>query len=186
MTILIGLHGKARSGKSTVADYLWDNRKFVDMAFASYVKDACAAIFGVDPKLLNDAAFKAMVHEYWGISGRDMLQGVGEILKEQFGTDLWTRRWKLDYDTIGHTDNIVASDVRFEHEADLIRGLGGVIVHIHREGAGLSGHNGAHVSEAGIVIAENDYVIVNDGTIPDLYDKVEDALAELFWGDDEG
>ena len=50
--------------------------------------------------------------------------------------------------------------------------LGGIIIEVRRGQAGLSGSAAAHVSESGLSLPA-DYVIENEGTLEELYEKFE-------------
>ena len=68
---------------------------------------------------------------------------------------------------------VVIPDVRFQNEANWIYGNGGHVIHIVRSGID---NVEAHISEAGIGMAPHDVVIINDGTIEELYVKVINAI----------
>ena len=66
-------------------------------------------------------------------------------------------------------DNWIISDVRFKSEAKGIKDLEGIIIRVNREGAGA----GNHISEIDLDDYSFDYVINNDGSIEDLLFKVK-------------
>lgn len=176
MKKLIGISGKARSGKDTIASHLWATYGFTRIAFADPMKLAAQAIFG----LSQDATWNDTVKEaeipYWGLSPRRMFQLLGnDALKPVFGNDLWIKRWNITYQQMKETDDIVVPDVRFDHEADFIRSLGGTILHLSRPDVQAVA---SHVSEAGIELKVGDWEVINDGTILDLTAKV-DAILQL-------
>lgn len=173
---LIGIAGLAGSGKDTVADYLWERHGFTKIAFADPLRRAASAIFGLDAGVFLDRNRKDAVLDYWGMSPRQMLQFLGnEAVKPVFGADLWLKRWCLAYHMVRDSDHVVVPDVRFGLEAEALRKFGGTIVKIERAGAGaLSG--AGHVSEAGLAPQFIDAVIQNDGSLEDLYAKVEALL----------
>lgn len=172
---LIGLAGKAGAGKDTVADYLWEKEGAIKIAFADPLRLAASAIFALSVESFTDRALKEEVVEYWGISRRDMCQLLGtEATKPVFGDNIWLKRWFLSYSAVRDTDHVVVPDVRFDVEAEAIRRLGGVIIHIVRPGAGLLGAAGEHSSEAGVTPrADGDMYLHNNGSIYDLGHKVD-------------
>ncbi len=172
---LIGLAGKAGAGKDTVADYLWEKEGVIKIAFADALRAAACSIFGLGQCNFTDRELKEAEVEYWGMSPRRMLQLLGtEATKPVFGADIWLKRWFLSYSAVRDTDHVVVPDVRFDVEADAIRGLGGRIVHIVRPGVGLDGDSATHVSEAGIELGDGDLYLLNDGTTYDLGNKVDE------------
>ena len=175
---LIGLAGKAGAGKDTVADYLWEKEGAIKIAFADALRGAAAHIFGLGMVNFTDRDLKEAEVEYWGMSPRRMLQLLGtEATKPVFGDNIWLKRWFLSYSAVRDTDHVVVPDVRFDVEAEAIRSLGGVIVHVVRPGFGLDGDSAAHVSEAGIELCDGDLYLSNDGTTCDLGHKVDQ-----LWG----
>lgn len=66
-------------------------------------------------------------------------------------------------------NNYLITDVRFKSEAKGITDKGGIIVRVNREGAGA----GNHISEIDLDDYSFDYVINNDGDIEDLLFKVK-------------
>lgn len=179
MPMLIGITGKALSGKDTVGDILFMHFDFINMPFARPLKLAAAAAFGDLLENYHIQARKAEVNPYWEVTRRQQLQDFGEAMCVQFGEDFWIRRWFLDYIRLRDTDNIVVTDVRKDIEADYIRSLGGRIIHLYRSGAGLSGHEANHKTEQGILAKAGDLTLVNDSTLGDLERQVLHLIAEI-------
>lgn len=174
MPKLIGIAGKAGSGKDAIADHLWEHHSFLKMAFADALKLSASSMFGIDLNYFYDRDKKEERIEYWGLSPRQIAQLLGtEAVRGVFGDDFWVRRWYLSFLLMKDTDHVVVPDVRFELEAEFIRRLGGTILHVRRPTAGLQGMDGLHVSERGIRHDSNDLVIDNDGTLDDLYSKAD-------------
>ena len=170
---LIGVHGKARSGKDTVARILGDEHGFVRTAFADPLKAASAVLFGWPVDLAFSDEIKGYKSPLWDITGRTAFQRLGDAMKIGFGTDFWIKRWACEYARLKDKHSIVVADVRTNAEADMIRGLGGIILHLERRGAGLSGLEGMHSSEAGITFNRStDLRIENNGTLSELEEEI--------------
>lgn len=166
---LVGIHGLARSGKDTLAEFLAESFGFQAMAFAVPLKFGVANMFGWPPELCFSQEGKEFHSEFWGVLVRKALQDVGEMMCEEYGDDFWVRRWELEYLPVRDSLDVVVTDVRKEVEAMRIRELGGVVVHIRRAGAGLTGDLAKHVTERGIQFdPDHDYLIDNNGTLADL------------------
>lgn len=175
---LIGITGLAGSGKDTAAAYLANCHAFTRMAFADPVKEAARVTFGLSYDQTWNPELKNIVVPYWDLTPRQMFQRLGtDAMQTTFGKSIWVKRLWMGYDLIRDTDNVVISDVRFEHEALMVRQEGGVIVEVRR-GSGLGGEEGLHVSEAGIGM-EPDYVIDNEQGFEHLFtelDKIVEAM----------
>lgn len=176
---LIGITGKARAGKDTLAELLYEHHGFTRIAFADPVKLAAQQIFGLSVDQTWDATLKEVVIPYWDLTPRQMFQKLGtDATHPVFGPDVWMKRWFLGYDMLKDSDDIVVPDCRYDLEAAGVRNLGGVIVRVVRSSEGLSGDEAAHVSESGLSLAV-DYTIINDGTIDDLRKSVADLIEML-------
>lgn len=165
---LIGITGKARSGKDTLARFGFTQYGFTRIAFADPLKLAAQHIFGLSHEQTWDDDLKEVVIPFWNMSPRQMFQLLGtESVKGTFGDDTWMKRWILSYSLMRETDDIVVPDVRCDIEADGIRKLGGVIIEVQR-GVGLNGSTGDHASERGLSTLP-DFTIDNNGTLEELY-----------------
>lgn len=184
MSILIGITGRAGSGKDTVAGYLQHRYGFEPMAFADPLKEAAAILFNLPVYYFHDRELKEQVIEDWGMSPRRMAQVFGtEAVRANFGADFWIKRWLQEYRSRVVSTNVVLTDVRFNNEAQAVRDLGGTIVHIERPGfTCLDLAASAHVSEAGAVRRPVDKVVLNDGSIDDLFAKVDDLFTSTYLG----
>ena len=175
---LIGIHGKARSGKDTLASVFVEEHGFVRMAFADPLKAAACILFDWPPELVFSDEIKEFKSPLWGITGREAFQKLGtEAMRGTFGDDFWIKRWAADYNKIKGKHSVVVSDVRSNAEAEIIRQLGGVVVHLDRSGAGLKGREALHSSESGITFNRvRDVRIRNDGTLDELANQAHTLI----------
>lgn len=177
MPKLIGITGPSGSGKDTLGNILYHYHGYTQMAFAVPLKKAASAAFGDAEGYFHTQEGKRSINSYWNITRRKMLQDFGETMCQQFGADFWIKRWFMDFTLLRDTDNIVITDVRKDSEADFIRGLGGVIVTISRQGAGLSGEEAKHLTERGITCKSRDVLLRNNGSLEDLKHKASCLVA---------
>ena len=182
---IIGIHGKAGSGKDTVADYLLDfwRSDFRSLAFADPIRSAMKEIFGWDDSHFQHPK-KNEVDPVFNISPRKAMQLLGTEWGRNLVNDkLWLiLAEKKTEPLIGAGFNVLFRDCRFENEAEWIRKNGGVIWHIERDAKNITSGAGtekAHVSEAGIKFVKGDKRINNNETLGYLYDAV-DNLAEAL------
>jgi len=167
MRKVIGISGKARSGKDTIANYLRFSYGYEKYSFADPLKRACAEMFGIPLEDFYDDDKKDVVNEFWGFSPRRMAQLLGtEGGRNLFRQDIWIKRAEV---FLNSTDkNIVIPDVRFENEAEFVRNYG-ILIHINRPFVKTVE---SHSSENGINFKEGDILVVNDSSIVDLELKV--------------
>lgn len=191
--MIIGIIGKKRSGKDTLADYLIKNYNFEKYSFAMPIKEAAKHLFGfTDEQVYGD--LKDVVDYNWNITPRLALQVLGtEIFQydiqdripelKTVGRAHWVKRFEMWYndkilfesEDIGFENDgifhVVLPDVRFQHEVDGIRKLGGKIIKVVRPELTS---NDEHASEMELdLITDIDYTIINDSTLDALYEKLD-------------
>jgi len=184
---IIGLTGRKRSGKDTVGKYMVD-RGYTRVAFADALKNACREIFGFTDEQLNGDELKETVDDYWEHTPREILQTVGtELFRNtlpkfcnNISNDIWIRvvgKKINDLISQGQT-KIVITDVRFENEYRFIKQQGGKIFKIIRPD-NIRHNNSPHESEKLIDNMRYNKLIINNGTIADLYIKTENCLPDV-------
>lgn len=180
---LIGITGRAGTGKDTTADFLVETHGFVKIAFADPLRDGVKAMFGLSDEDLNNRAKKEAQIDWLGCSPRYAMQTLGtDWGREMIHPNLWLNITRRRVDRImamspcQNINGIVISDVRFENEADWIRSMGGRILHISRKQAGLEGGAASHISEQAIPIHLGDHAIINNG---DDFEWLYNIVTEL-------
>jgi len=179
---IIGLTGKARSGKDTVAgmieglSFTKDFTCVQTYALAWPLKKAASIAFGIPFENFNHADKKEIPDEYWGISPREIAQKFGtECMRNVFDEDFWLKRMEMELTKCSDDVIFVITDIRFENEADWVREHGGEIWHISRPSLG-GGVVRSHASEAGVEIKDEDKFILNNSSLLYLEIQVEDIL----------
>lgn len=198
LPFLLGIAGKAGSGKDTVADYLTSQYKacYQD-SFAAPLKEAVAPLFGIDADALYDTEFKETVDPFWKVTPRQMLQFFGtdlirnhiHKLLPEIGQDFWVERFhkglEESYKSVTKDSKwyepecVVVSDVRFKNEVDYILASGGAILHLFRTDADFDSMG--HISEQLETIPNNTTIfhLPNNSTLEELYNSVDNILSFL-------
>jgi hypothetical protein len=167
---IIGLAGRKQCGKTSAALKL-EKSGFVRLSFASPMREMLKALLLDCGYLHTDIELMFSVSErkekpiaFIGRSTRYLLQTLGtEWGRNCVNSELWVLAAKLKIEA-SDSDYIVFDDVRFENEADMIRDLGGLIIHIDR-GDLISDR---HASETGILDHHSDAFIDNDHSLQDF------------------
>lgn len=175
--ILIGLTGRARSGKTTAAEHLARTYLLEQYAFADPLRDGLMAIFNLDPTDFEGDR-KEQPLGWLDCSPRQLMQSMGtEWARNTVHPDVWVKlaEQNLEYMTkaLGAVLGIIVSDVRFENEADLIRRRGGTVIHILRPNA-LAVN--PHISEAGIAANSADLTLPNYGTVEGFLRSLDEVF----------
>lgn len=186
MSILLGLAGFKRSGKDSVADHLVEQHGFIKYALASPIKEALKTIFLWDDDDIE--LRKEVVDPEWGISPRQAMQHMGtewaqydlgrnySEYGDTTGRRLWVKRLQKWYREEGFPSDVVVSDVRFPHEVQGIRDLGGSIILVERP---YMTNYDTHESERHIESLDVDYRVSNNSTLERLHREVEHMVVEL-------
>jgi hypothetical protein len=141
--MLIGLHGKAQSGKTTVANFLKNHYFFVEISFAAPIKALVRELFDMSRDQV-EGNLKEKIDKRYGFSPRWLLQHLGTNVFRVLYPEIW-----IDYAmrTYRETEGLssVISDVRFKNEKEAIEKEGGVVWKIIREdhhgaSSGIEGH----------------------------------------------
>lgn len=166
---LIGLIGRARSGKDTVAGYLARRHMFAHIAFADPVKEMLEVAFG---DLFRDGDREKPI-DWLGKSPRQLMQTLGtEWGRNRVHPELWVLLTEQKVKHFVELDMpLVISDVRFHNEADMILKHGGELWQIQRDGASVA----EHISEQAQWDTYQTKTIENNDSLEELYLKVEEA-----------
>ena len=170
---LIGLYSPAPGcGKTTVANLLIEHQR---VSFAAPLKRAVSNMLRELSLRLPSTHYaytdkEAIIPEL-GVSARHMMQTLGtEWGRACIHPDFWVMIARAKTRRIMNDDGfVVIDDVRFPNEAAMVFDLGGELWRIDRPGVA---YNGDHCSEGGLEDIAPDRVIVNDGTIAQLKEKI--------------
>lgn len=147
---LIGLVGKAGSGKDTLADEIasfgWEK-----VAFADSLKRLCMDYLGLSYEDAYTQEGKKRMNKDWGMTNREILQKVGtDAMRDGFDKDVWVKIAKLKIRRmLDEGRKVVVTDCRFDNEAQLIEDLGGIVAEVVRDDASsnLTASEKQHASE---------------------------------------
>lgn len=173
---IIGLSGRAGSGKTTVAGMI---PAAVVVQLADPLYAGLSAMLGVPESMLRSPAYKEVPFLGLGKSPRQMMQTLGtEWGRDLIDRSIWIRLLERRIETLESQGvrTIVVADVRFENEASAIRQMGGEVWRVRRDGPATAS---SHSSEDGIGLEEHEPVIENYGTLDDLRERVLQALGVI-------
>lgn len=177
---IIAFLGSKGVGKDTSADFLVRNYGYQKYALADPMKHAVRTLFHFsEEQLWGDK--KEIIDPYWGVTPREVMQYIGiDMLYEGLGNrfphighafaikafERWTRE---------HPDaSIVISDLRMQHDLDGLKNLGAIVIRLERPAIV---NDDKHSSESDVpMVTGYDFVIVNDGTIQDLEQKIQEIV----------
>lgn len=184
--MIIGISGKAGSGKDTAAKMLevlyanpdisyedFVNKRYKNFAdiqivhFADTLKETAQVLFRIGEWETNTQEGKKTTINWIGKTVRELLQGIGQGLRDAIDPNLWVKI--LFANTEGWSNYIIA-DVRYPNEVYAIKERNGILLRIDRKGAGA----GNHSSETALDnYKEWDVHIENNGSIEDLFEAMK-------------
>jgi hypothetical protein len=178
MSRLIGIAGRAGSGKDTAGSHLVEQHGFQQYAFADPIRAMLGALGAFPAGDLIDRDAKEATIDWLGKSPRQMAQTLGtEWGRELVHPQLWVlmaqRRWDAAK-AAGHS--LVVTDVRFENEVEWIKAQGGHVIVLDRPSTESVS---AHASEQLNFSVFADWLIFNDRSIATLKRRIDLALMEL-------
>jgi hypothetical protein len=197
--MIIGLTGKKRRGKDTVAAHLVANHDFKRYGFADKVK---AYLYAINPIIYqgdsDETRYQDLVDDM-GIEAakeipeiRALLQRTGteagrsifwkdfwvDILFRQLEEDYMAYNTGLDERRLQTSKGIVISDVRFDNEAERIMQYGGHVIRVVSSREGLPAPDD-HASEKDIASHLISGTIHNNGSFEELYRSIDEMLKTL-------
>ena len=184
--MIIGISGKAGSGKDTAAKMLevlyanpdisyedFANRRYKNFAdiqivhFADTLKETAQVLFRISEWETNTQEGKKTTIDWIGKTVRELLQGIGQGLRDAIDPNLWV---KILFANTEDWSNYIIADVRYPNEVYAIKERNGVLIRIDRKGAGA----GNHSSETALDdYKEWDVHIENNGSIEDLFEAMK-------------
>jgi hypothetical protein len=184
--LIIGLTGRAGSGKDASADHLCATYGFVRASFAAALKDMAAHLLdtaGVDYAHLTERSLKELpIADLHGVSARLIMQTLGDWGRN-LHPDWWITVMERHLGLTGGAsaapvhDRIVISDVRFPNEATWLAQRGGWLLRLQREQATAVA---PHISEAHADTLPAAYTLPNHGpTLVGLHGLLDATMYDL-------
>lgn len=157
--MIIGLSGKAGSGKDTLADVLVSEYNYTKYSFSDNLKSTLAELFELDIDIFYDRSLKDTLFDTPIMLTEDIEKKLLNIAETQLkqelifpklktrefispremmqivGTEVF-RHWDTNYWVnlidLSPSDNIVITDARMPNERELVRTLGGTTILVKR------------------------------------------------------
>lgn len=188
---IVGIGGRTRSGKDTVAEYLIQQHEFVRLAFSDELKREVERIFyrtlSIEAQrmyghhisrgtmTLQDAIHTLIWTDRTPLT-RCLLQEWGTDLRRAENPSYWIIKYVQAF--LKQSKPVVTPDVRFPNEMRIVRQWGGVVVWVNRTHGESNPEVLNHPSEQTLTHESGwDAVFENEGTKEELYAQVEAFLA---------
>lgn len=188
--MLVGLAGKAGSGKSTVGDFLVADHGFRQYSLAEPMREALLAM---DPLVRRESSVRltdAVNLHGWDVAKRKYpeIRRLLQRLGTEVGRDQWYKGFWVDIldermaeeGVDPAKQDVVVTDIRFHNEAGWVFDSSGHVVRIiggPHDGSLTGSPAENHASETGTFPA--DYTIHNSGTLDDLLVEVGALVRDI-------
>lgn len=181
-TNIIALCGLKRSGKDTVAQYIQEHYGYEHMSLSLKLKQALKLLFDfTDEQLESDN--KDVIDPRWNTSPRKLMQFFGtDVMQFQLpsiipglGRHFFVNSLLSTLNTLPYSPqrSIVISDMRFLHEYEVLHKHGSlIVVEVLRNSCSAD----SHISENEFKEIPVDFTIENNGSLSELYQKVDDMM----------
>lgn len=172
---LILLHGLARSGKDTSADFLEvflkkEGYKYKRTAFAYTLKKVCGVLFNMSLEEIEKHKEDPIDWVESKITPRRFLQHFGtEYIRNNVDKDFWLKCVEQQMDD--SLDYMIITDCRFPNELEMKNKYDTISIKVKRGNADKISTTG-HASEQGLDDDLFDHVIENNGSLEDLKVKI--------------
>jgi hypothetical protein len=198
--LVIGVAGQLRNGKDEIADYLQLKLDGHRTAFATGVKTVFCEAFGKDLDWVEKWKVIDEPPPGFNMNVRKILQMIGDGFRKAQDS-IWVDRCFADFTFLfGESFNpcpIIISDTRYVNELKRVREAGGINILVYRPGYLNNDPNGSEamikpfvqyfLASGGFegVVHEGhltappeliDVFIRNDGTLEDLYSKIDEIV----------
>ncbi len=167
---VVAFTGLAGSGKSTAADYLVA-RGYQRVKFAGPLKAMMRGL-GLTEDHIEGPLKELPTPLLAGRTPRYAMQTIGTGWgRDLIGPTLWTGLWWATVsDVLDNGGRVVCDDCRFSNEAEVVRGVGGVVVRLE----GRGGISGGHASER--MEFDPDFLVPNAGDRLELESGIDRTL----------
>ena len=133
-------------------------------------------------EILSDSKFSRKVKEM-SIDVRANLLSIRQLL-QYWGTEIMRRHlgdqlWSLTTLKLVETHDLIISDMRFKVEAEMVKERRGTVIYIDRPGCEVGNHQSEKEAFELYQEGKCDYVIHNDGTLKDLFEKCREVVQHV-------
>ena len=173
--MIIGLAGKAGSGKDTVRSIMEQYYGFTGKAFADPLRDMARSFLDagdISREYMNSRNLKESIIPEVGFSYRKLVQTLGTEWGRSLNPDIWLDIVRSNIEK-SRADRFVISDVRFPNEFEWIMKSGGEVWYIDRDVPGVI----EHASESSLKGYTPTLVIDNNNDIESLARHIDVLLS---------
>lgn len=168
---IIGLLGRSRSGKDTIAEYLCNHYPEYQIVRLSYpLKKAVCCLYDFTMDQVESSSKEAM-DQRWNKTPRETIQSLTEYMMSFMGHDFFTKKLFQGYDNGKYSNHIIIPDIRYPHDIVEIQKRGGIVIKVERPNNLIQHEFEKHIDDL-----KGNITICNDKGIDDLHEKIRNLI----------
>jgi dephospho-CoA kinase len=168
---IIGIVGRSRVGKDTIAEMIIDNYpQYTIKRLSAPLKGAVKELYNFTTEQL-ETDLKEAIDERWDKTPRTCIVSLTNYMMDYMGVEFFTKRFYSNYDG----EYVIIPDVRYEHDIDEIHKRGGIVIKVEKKDRIVS-----HPFENRIDGMKCDCIIKNDGTLEELQSNLTKQLVLIL------
>lgn len=171
---IIGLLGRSRAGKDTIAEFICNqNPKYQIIRLSYSLKKACCCLYDYTMDQVESSS-KEVIDSRWNKTPRETIQSLTNYMMSYMGQDFFTKKLFHTYDEDGYSSHIIIPDIRYPHDIEEIKKRGGIVIKVERPNNPVQ-----HAFENHIDTLYGTINLINDRGIDDLHQKTKKILEQF-------
>jgi ABC-type dipeptide/oligopeptide/nickel transport system ATPase subunit len=174
---IIGLLGRSRSGKDTVASIiqqLFPTQQYSIVRLSTPIKEASRHLFDFNEEQIEGHR-KEVIDPRWGITPRQVFQTITSDTMKYMGTDFFTKLLYEKYEQGVLGKHIIIPDIRYMHDIEEIQKRGGIVLKIERTNLPISYECENHLDSI-----QNIPILQNNSTMEELKKHVRQYFKDTL------
>ena len=171
---IIGLLGRSRAGKDTIAEFICSQHPEYQIVRLSYsLKKAACCLYDYTMDQVESSS-KEVTDPRWNKTPRETIQSLTNYMMTYMGHDFFTKKLFNAYDKGKYSNYIIIPDIRYPHDITEIERRGGIVIKVERPNNPVQ-----HTFENHIDTLYGTTTILNDQGIDDLHLKIKMVLQKF-------
>ena len=171
---IIGLLGRSRSGKDTIAEFICHQHPEYHIVRLSYsLKKAACCLYDYTMDQVESSS-KEVIDPRWNKTPRETIQSLTQYMMGYMGYDFFTKKLFNAYDQGKYSNYMIIPDIRYPHDIEEIHRRGGIVIKVERPNNPVQ-----HEFENHIDTLYGTTTILNDQGIDDLHLKIKVVLSQF-------
>ncbi len=169
ISVCVAFGNKARVGKDFACEFFRDDI----LKGSAQVLRISSPLYDITRSIQENLGFKVE-------KDPKLLQFVGQGMREVYGENVWMNqiKFKIEKCKADGQKNFLVPDLRYKHDAQVLKSLGFVLVQIIRPDR-IIDRDQNHISEVELDDFQFDYTICNDGSLEEFKYKLRELYARI-------